>query len=176
MESTIRACHGCGDPMPLGHRERNARKWCSESCRIKAHRRANPDYVARGRAAAAERAAQLPPASHDLTCRVCGGVFASARRGRFYCSPTCAYRAHRSTRKSRIRAGSAERYSFVSVAERDGWTCGLCAGLVVRSIKYPDPSSGSIDHIVPLALGGGDSFENVQLAHLGCNWSKGAQV
>jgi 5-methylcytosine-specific restriction endonuclease McrA len=33
--------------------------------------------------------------------------------------------------------------------------------------------STSIDHVLPIALGGQDTPENVHLAHLGCNVAKG---
>lgn len=44
------------------------------------------------------------------------------------------------------------------------------------SLPYPNPGFSSIDHIQPLSLSGHDTLENVQLAHLGCNWAKGARL
>lgn len=60
-----------------------------------------------------------------------------------------------------------------AIFARDRWRCGICGGKVSRKLKHPDPGSASIDHIVPLSLGGTHEPRNVQCAHLGCNASKG---
>lgn len=70
----------------------------------------------------------------------------------------------------------ADNIRPLDVYERDEWTCGLCDGAVDRSVKYPDPFSPSLDHILPLSKGGHHLLENVQLAHLECNVRKGARV
>ncbi len=59
-------------------------------------------------------------------------------------------------------------YIRAEIFERDGWICQLCA--------EPVESDPTIDHIVPLSVGGEDSPENVQLAHRSCNSSKQAKV
>lgn len=58
------------------------------------------------------------------------------------------------------------------------WTgsCGLCGESLDRGLIYPDPFSKSIDHIVPLSLGGTHEAHNLQWAHLRCNVSKGARI
>lgn len=57
------------------------------------------------------------------------------------------------------------------------WTgaCGICGAFLDRQVPYPDPMSQSLDHIIPLALGGGHVQDNLQWAHLRCNVSKGAR-
>jgi HNH endonuclease len=57
----------------------------------------------------------------------------------------------------------------LQVFERDGWICGLCHEPVDREARWPAAESPSLDHIVPLALGGPHIYENVQCAHFGCN-------
>lgn len=52
---------------------------------------------------------------------------------------------------------------------RDHGKCGICRK-PVRARK--GPRMPSIDHIVPLSLGGSTELANVQLAHLWCNQSK----
>lgn len=69
-----------------------------------------------------------------------------------------------------------ERFSKVDVFDRDGYVCGICDDPVDRSLKYPDPMSVSLDHVVPLSRGGGHLFENSQCSHLICNIRKGARV
>ena len=52
--------------------------------------------------------------------------------------------------------------------------CALCGKPVDFSLKFPDPMSPTVDHIVPIAKGGHPSaLENLQLAHLSCNRRKG---
>ena len=51
--------------------------------------------------------------------------------------------------------------------------CGICGKPVDKSIKYPDPMSPVVDHIIPLAKHGDPvSLDNLQLAHRYCNRMK----
>ncbi len=74
----------------------------------------------------------------------------------------------------RKRGASAEYISRTEVFEHDKWVCHLCGKKVNRKAKHPDPSSPSIDHVVPLAKGGQHVRSNVATAHLGCNMRKHA--
>jgi hypothetical protein len=65
-----------------------------------------------------------------------------------------------------------EYISKWQVFERDEWICGLCHEPVDRQAKWPAWGFPSIDHIVPLAVGGPHTYANVQCAHLGCNLLK----
>lgn len=52
-------------------------------------------------------------------------------------------------------------------------TCGICGKPVDMSLRYPDPMSKTVDHIIPINRGGHPSdIENLQLAHLTCNLNK----
>jgi hypothetical protein len=65
------------------------------------------------------------------------------------------------------------------ILERDGWRCqipGCKRRPIRRDVKYPHLRSKSIDHIVPLSLGGDDTAVNKRAAHLGCNMARGNQV
>lgn len=83
-----------------------------------------------------------------------------------------------STRKRRARiAGSvSERYTRQEIAERDEFVCWLCNEPVDMSLRHPDSRSASVDHVVPLSLGGDDLKSNVRLAHLGENLARGNRV
>lgn len=51
--------------------------------------------------------------------------------------------------------------------------CGICGKPVDKKLKYPDPMSPVIDHIIPVNKGGHPSaMENLQLAHWSCNRQK----
>ena len=48
--------------------------------------------------------------------------------------------------------------------------CGICGKPVDFSLRYPDPMSKTVDHIIPINRGGHPSdLSNLQLAHLNCN-------
>lgn len=79
-------------------------------------------------------------------------------------------------RRAKIRALEVEDFTFQEIAGRDRWRCGVCGLRVKESAKYPDPMSGSIDHITPIVKGGGHTRVNVQLAHLRCNMQKQSKV
>ncbi|MBQ9031853.1 MAG: HNH endonuclease [Parasporobacterium sp.] len=55
--------------------------------------------------------------------------------------------------------------------------CGICGLPVDMSLKYPDPMSRTVDHIIPIDKGGHPSdLSNLQLAHRYCNRQKGARL
>ena len=64
----------------------------------------------------------------------------------------------------------------LDVYERDEWVCNICTDPVDRDLSWPDPMSPSLDHVLPLSLGGHHTLENVALAHLSCNVRKGNRV
>lgn len=77
-------------------------------------------------------------------------------------------------RRRIVRGRQAEVFSAAEIFERDGWLCQLCGEEVDRDLKWPDPKSASLDHVVQIARGGQHIRSNCQLAHLGCNSRKGA--
>lgn len=77
-------------------------------------------------------------------------------------------------RKGAVASGDPVRLS--GIVERDGQSCRLCGCDVDLTLRYPHPMSKSLDHVVPLSRGGAHTIENVQLAHLRCNMSKGARL
>lgn len=79
-------------------------------------------------------------------------------------------------RRALIRGVPSEPYSLDQIAARDGYRCQLCRRKVNMALIHPHRRSPTIDHIIPLAAGGDDTRVNVQLAHLGCNSAKCAQV
>jgi 5-methylcytosine-specific restriction endonuclease McrA len=70
----------------------------------------------------------------------------------------------------------ADNIRPADVYERDEWACNICSEPVDRNLSWPDPMSPSLDHVLPLSLGGHHTMENVALAHLSCNVRKGNRV
>jgi 5-methylcytosine-specific restriction endonuclease McrA len=83
-------------------------------------------------------------------------------------------RDRRKARKVKQRGAQTEPVNARRVYERDQWRCGLCRRKVNQALRYPHPKSPSLDHVVPLAVGGEHSMANTQLAHLDCNRDKRA--
>jgi len=68
-------------------------------------------------------------------------------------------------RRMAQRAIARERAAVIA---RDGWLCGICE-------EWVTPDTLSIDHRIPIILGGSDDRENLQVAHRSCNSRKGAR-
>jgi 5-methylcytosine-specific restriction endonuclease McrA len=70
-------------------------------------------------------------------------------------------------RRARQRnAPLVEHINRLAIAERDGWRCHICGKAVTRKTM-------SLDHLIPLFLGGPHTAANVALAHLRCNQRRG---
>lgn len=117
--------------------------------------------------------------SDILTCsRTCGQSLRQQQRSTSTRKPLDRSAAHN---KSDIRRATRfgveyEPIDRSVVYNRDGWVCGICKGVVDPELRYPNEGSASLDHVVPLSLGGPHLYTNVQCAHLGCNWGKRADV
>lgn len=70
----------------------------------------------------------------------------------------------------------AQTLDLDALWQSSGGTCGICAGPIDRRLKWPHPDSPSIDHILPLSMGGAHEQENAQWAHLACNLRKGNRL
>jgi 5-methylcytosine-specific restriction endonuclease McrA len=82
-------------------------------------------------------------------------------------------RSHGHERRSKERGVKVEKFDVSVIYTRDAWVCQLCGKKVDRKLRWPNPMSKSLDHIVPISLGGEHSRANIQLAHLKCNLSLG---
>ena len=78
-------------------------------------------------------------------------------------------------RRRMLAQARSEPYTRESIFERDGWVCGICKGPIDQEARWPNTGCATIDHIVPLVLGGDDTPENVQSAHGYCNFSKNSR-
>lgn len=63
------------------------------------------------------------------------------------------------------------------LAERDGTNCSICGEPVDMTLNRNVSMMGpSVDHVIPRSRGGSDEPENLALAHLICNISKGNRL
>ena len=133
------------------------------------------------------------PVIEDRHCPVCEETFAPIRRSQRSCSNDCAQkywkkhhrdpepwsdqrRARYHKRRALKKKLPADDIRPLEVYERDGWICQICFDPVDQKVKWPDPKSPSLDHVIPLSKGGHHVWENVALAHLDCNVRKGDRV
>lgn len=70
--------------------------------------------------------------------------------------------------------GARERFTRTEIGDRDGWACGICGLPVDKTLRFPDQQSPSLDHIIPLSLGGEHTRANSRIAHWICNVRRGA--
>jgi hypothetical protein len=88
---------------------------------------------------------------------------------------TCA-KKYIHARRALLAATESDDYKPHEVFARDQWVCQLCNEPINELLKWPHRYSASVDHVLPLSLGGSDTLQNVQSAHLTCNISKGARI
>jgi hypothetical protein len=192
------ACAGCCAPIIRARTAKFAERFCSYACR-EAEVQKRGDWGRGGRKPARPRevvlhsdpwlASPLAPWHSRMLaayrrlladprprfsgsyCRVCGEAFVMDRlqfengTGRL-----CSARCQRKAGRLRRIAPSTRRM----VHERDGWRCQICWRRLSPKAGVPDPRAPTIDHIVPIALGGRHVVENFQTACFECNWQKGA--
>lgn len=132
-------------------------------------------------------------------CAVCGSLYVPKSLRARYCSDGCrrtaiavkdrvahaegrraAPRRTDATRENehrkrarKVGAAVGERVVRAEVGDRDGWVC-FCGEAVDRELLWPDGRSASVDHVVPLSLGGAHCLSNVRISHLDCNVRRGA--
>ena len=129
----------------------------------------------------AKRAAEL---AKPKTCKECGKVFHSEYKTAAYCSHECKRKVEnrkqykRSGHRKRARRAGVEYQAGITLErliQRDGGVCYLCGQPVDVHDKTwgtSGPNYPSIDHVKPIAKGGGHTWGNVRLAHCMCNSKK----
>lgn len=160
-------CEICGEPAST----RQA-KTCSEQCRTEYNRRKSRAHL------------DSQKTFKPRPCKECGQVFTPeyGSKRRCFCSDECMQKQGRrigkATRKARLRnAKTAEPIDPILVFKRDGWQCKLCGCKTPKRLRgTTDDSAPELDHVVPLALGGGHSYANTQCLCRKCNSVKGATI
>jgi 5-methylcytosine-specific restriction endonuclease McrA len=157
-----RICPTCGEDKPRtpefwyprAGRPDGLDVYCKECVKRRRRQSRNPEYEASYRRRP-DRAAKA----------------AEVARERRAADPEIGYRSTR-RRRARLAGVPSEPYRRSEIADRDEWRCQLCGDPILPIIRYPHPRSLSIDHIIPLSLGGADTADGVQASHLRCNLRK----
>lgn len=160
-ELNWRSCADCGNRFV----SRNGRQSCEE-CRSLCQ---NPRFVAG-------------------SCQECGNQFVGKWHPTWpcrYCSDKCETKASRRNSRRNGSQGDLHRkrarkfgvaYEWVNrkkVFERDDYLCGICGDRTDPDSEPCSPQYPTLDHVLPMALGGGHTYGNVQCACFECNWKKG---
>lgn len=109
------------------------------------------------------------------TCGCCGKNFESSSCGRF-CSGKCANKSRPRNHRKRARHFGVdyEPVDRLKVFDRDGWRCQICSKRTPRKkLGMMVPDAPELDHRIPLSIGGGHLYSNVQCACRRCNGDKG---
>lgn len=75
-------------------------------------------------------------------------------------------------RRAREKGAVLEQFHNWEIFERDDWICYLCDKPVDKVLVAPEPTAPTLDHVVPLARGGGHTRANTRCAHFICNCRK----
>ncbi len=188
VELKARRCRVCGVRC-----DRKEWETCSHKCRgmLKSLRHRLPAAItrlertySRAMLALARRAQRA-----DLNIRRCKDCDTQIGRRVVRCAQCAA--VHFRAEKRRFRQFYGRKYkqrakrgaiiergvSRLAVFRRDGWRCRLCGVVTPRHLSGTNNQhSPELDHIVPLALGGDHSWQNVQCLCRSCNAAKGCKV
>lgn len=79
--------------------------------------------------------------------------------------------------RARRRGLNAERIDALKVFERDSWRCQICFRKTPKRLRGTQAlTAPELDHRIPLAMGGGHTWDNVQCACRRCNMEKSGSV
>lgn len=158
----MKTCVHCGAPL-----SGRSRRFCSRSC--------NNTYYRDSSTQACERPqCERPVRARGLCVTHYNATYHKGSQRKFDDPEKRRVLLRRRTQRRRAltRDPDADLIDRDEVGERDGWRCGICRRKVNRLLPYPHPRSPSLDHIVPLSLGGRHVRENVRISHLKCNMGR----
>lgn len=156
------------------------------------------EYVAKRRAQAEERRKEKANLKNlwdficiieertDKECVVCGKTFHSRYQGAKFCSGECRRYWNNNRKDKRIPKEKIidKDITLKKLFKRDSGKCWICGGncdwndtfVNDLSNRRYGPTYPSKDHVIPIARGGFESWDNVRLAHLKCNEEKSANI
>jgi len=157
-------CPNCGKVYETIYSDK---KYCTKLCRTKAMTKRKPPKI---------------PKEYTKICKECGEKFIAKHGLELYCSLNCRNkhnnRYHELKRRKKIKENGKIDWSIslLKLAKRDKNICHICGQKVNMKLDSNDINYGSIDHVCPINKGGTHTWDNVMLAHRGCNTLKGDKV
>jgi 5-methylcytosine-specific restriction endonuclease McrA len=197
-------CVGCGIAFMPKVAERN--KFCSRECAFKHRGRNKPivhrdaitycqtcgkqlDNHMRKRCVECNKEkARIDMYKRNATsraCTVCGKAFIPEHKGGGYAQCCIEHKriaqreqkkTSKTSRKAKKRGAYVAPVNYKEIYARDNGRCQLCGKKVDPVTRDIHKNCGTLDHIIPLALGGTHEPKNVQLAHFMCNSLKGTRA
>lgn len=149
---------------------------CKECARIEREKEQEKERLKKHKLIEYERS--MKPAKYKQIgfseCPVCGAFyFASKNR---YCSKECSktinnqrQNRRKDFRKRISKTDESKDITLLSVYKKDNGICWICGKPCDYTLDGNDNYYPSIDHVIPIAKGGKDCWDNVRLAHRGCN-------
>ena len=202
--ANIRKCIVCQKDFKRQKRKKDAVRCCSRECgfqylrTLRSGKKATPQPKAdssaecrhckatfttshKGKAycslACVALSAKEKSAKNGASCVGCGAKRAKASA---YCQACRVENSKRNsatekaTRKARTKKVITAPVSLLEVLTRYGWKCHICQGPIYL-IPEGYGQQATLDHVVPLALGGWHDLTNLRPAHQSCNSAKGAK-
>ena len=119
-------------------------------------------------------------------CKRCKAEFTPKRVNQLFCCSECQrYQSHQINdikRKRLVKIQTIDRISLDDVYKKYHGICYLCgeqcdyqAVKMINGIPHALGNYPSREHIIPISKGGLHSWDNVRLAHIKCNSSKGVK-
>lgn len=118
-------------------------------------------------------------------CKECGKIFYSQYPTKLYCDKKCQAKHHRGHDKRIPKSQIVDTdISLQRLYRRDGGKCYLCGcrcdfkdwRVSESGNKYPGDTYPTKDHVIPVSMGGKESWENVRLACWKCNLEKSDSI
>lgn len=111
----------------------------------------------------------------EKECKYCGEKFKPLNARNVFCSDECNKKYNNRVkpikRKRKLKENGKVDYSIslVKLIKRDKGICHLCHKKVNQKAHFNSDDYPSIDHVIPVSKGGTHTWDNVLLAHRGCN-------
>lgn len=128
------------------------------------------------------RLKELEKKKHYKYCLSCNERFETISKRKMYCSQQCGKREQNRRkglrRREQLKLNGRVDYSITlgKLIKRDKGICHICNNKVDLTADSNSNEYPSIDHVFPVAKGGTHTWDNVKLAHRGCNNIKNDKI
>jgi endogenous inhibitor of DNA gyrase (YacG/DUF329 family) len=122
----------------------------------------------------------------EKECKYCGKTFTSQWPTAQFCSDECRRKWKNRLKDKRIKKESIidTDITLQKLFNRDEGVCWICGEkcdwndkrLSANGYEYPGDTYPTKDHVIPIAQGGKESWDNVRLAHWKCNLEKSDKI